>query len=229
MFPIRDVNPRRTSATLTYGLIAVNVAVFVYQLTLSSAELDSFVRDYAVTPRTLLAEEAYLTLITSMFMHGGWGHILGNMWFLHIFGDNIEGALGKGRFLLFYLLCGIGAAAAQIFINPNSGVPMVGASGAIAGVLAGYVRLFPNARILTAVPIFILLTFMEIRAVFFIFIWFGMQFFLGVSSLGSLGTETGGVAFWAHIGGFVIGFLLIKRMTPTPNDTAGFRRPARRP
>ncbi len=227
MIPIRDINPRRGSAPLTYGFIAINILVFFYQLNLSPASLVSFVASYAVIPAALRSDDPpYLTVLSSMFMHGGFGHIIGNMWFLHIFGDNVEVALGKVRFILFYLGCGVAAAWAQVAIDPTSTVPMVGASGAIAGVLAGYVRLFPHAKVLTAVPIIFLLTFMNIRAFYFIFIWFGLQFFMGMTSLGSIGTQTGGIAFFAHIGGFVAGLILITVLRRRPNDTAGFHRPA---
>jgi membrane associated rhomboid family serine protease len=146
-----------------------------------------------------------------MFMHGDWLHILGNMWFLWIFGDNVEDELGKVKFVLFYVLTGLLAAAAQVAIDPASFVPMVGASGAIAGVLAGYVVLYPRARVLTILPVVIFL-FVELPAFLFIFVWFGLQLLRGVVSLGAMGDNAGGIAFFAHIGGFVAGLALIKLM-----------------
>ena len=142
-------------------------------------------------------------------MHGGWLHLISNMWFLHIFGDNVEDRIGKIRYVGFYLLCGLAAVIAQVIMDPMSQVPMVGASGAIAGVLAGYVSLFPKARILTLVPIFIFIQFVEIPAFFFIFVWFAIQLLGSQASLAHVGSGMGGVAFFAHVGGFVAGLLLM--------------------
>ena len=152
-------------------------------------------------------------------------HIIGNMWFLHVFGDNVEASLGKPRFLLLYIGSGLLAAVAQVIIDPLSQVPVVGASGAIAGILAGYVRLFPRARVVTLVPIFIFLQFIELPAFFFIFIWFGYQLLMGLTSLGQIGQNMGGVAFFAHIGGFVAGFIGVRMLARKPNPRAGFRLP----
>jgi membrane associated rhomboid family serine protease len=167
----------------------------------------------------------WITPLTSMFMHGGWMHIIGNMWFLWVFGDNLEDVMGRGRFIGFYLLCGLAAAVGQMLIDPGSRVPMVGASGAISGVLAGYVRLFPHARVLTLVPIFIFLQFVELPAFLFIFIWFGLQLLQGFASLGQVGTGQGGVAFFAHIGGFVAGLVLVKLFRRGKPPRSGPRRP----
>jgi len=149
-----------------------------------------------------------------MFLHGGWLHVLGNMWFLWIFGDNVEDILGHGRFLLFYLLCGLAAGYVQVAINPGSPVPTVGASGAIAGVMGAYMVKFPHSRILTLVPIFIFLTTIEVPAILMLLYWFTIQFFSGIGSIGYSQLSQGGVAWFAHVGGFVAGMLLISIMRP---------------
>jgi membrane associated rhomboid family serine protease len=150
----------------------------------------------------------FVTVLTSMFMHGGFLHAAGNLWFLHIFGDNVEDNFGPARFALFYLLAGAAAAATQVAVSPGSAVPMVGASGAIAGVLAAYLVLFPRARVVTLLPLFIFLEWFELPAVLFIALWFFVQFFEGVGSLGR-GALGGGVAYWAHIGGFLAGLAMV--------------------
>ena len=200
MFPLSDVIPSRTTPFVTVALIALNALVFLFELTLSDRELQLFTQAYGVVP-------AYLTwgsLVTSMFLHGGWLHFLGNMLYLWIFGDNVEDRLGHGRYLGFYLFCGAAAALGQTAIQPYSTVPMIGASGAIAGVMGAYFILFPHSRVLTAVFIFFLFDVIEIPAIFFLGIWFLMQFFSGVGSLGADAAQ-GGVAFWAHIAGFFVG------------------------
>ena len=202
MFPVSDVIPSRTTPVVTIGLIALNAVAFLFEITLSDGELQAFVQTYGVVP-------AYLnwpSVVTSMFLHGGWLHFLGNMLYLWIFGDNVEDRLGHGRFLLFYLGCGATAALGQAATNPSSVVPMVGASGAIAGVMGAYFVLFPYSRVLTAVFIVFFMDLIEIPAIFFLGIWFLMQFFSGVGSLGA-GAASGGVAFWAHIVGFAVGAL----------------------
>ena len=202
MFPVSDVIPSRTTPVVTIGLIGLNAVAFLFEITLSDQELQAFVRSYGVVP-------AYLTwpsVLTSMFLHGGWLHVLGNMLYLWIFGDNVEDRLGHGRFLLFYLGCGAAAALGQAAANPSSVVPMVGASGAIAGVMGAYFVLFPQSRVLTAVFIVFFMDLVEIPAIFFLGIWFLMQFFSGVGSLGADATSSG-VAFWAHIVGFAVGAL----------------------
>ena len=216
VIPIRDKNPTRSFPVVTYALIAVNVVVFLFEqyVEQSFGELGAqalFMR-YGVVPWALLYGDdpvRFVTPLSSMFMHGGWMHIIGNMWFLHIFGDNVEDRLGKGRFLAFYLLSGFAAAFAQVAIDPGSKLPMVGASGAVAGVLAGYVLLYPRARVLTLLPVFFL-WFVEVPAFFFIFVWFGMQLLQGTIALGSIGDNVGGTAFFAHIGGFLMGLVLVK-------------------
>ena len=230
MIPLRDINPTRTTPVLTYGLIALNTAIFLFQATLPDAEFELFVRRYGLIPE-MITEDVYvgslITPLTSMFLHGGWLHLILNMWSLYIFGDNVEDTLGKLRFVLFYLATGFGAAAAQVLVNPSSEVPMVGASGAIAGVLGAYLKLFPGARVVTLIPIFLVFLVREIPAVFFIIVWFALQLISGVSALG-LEDDVGWVAIFAHIGGFLVGLLLVARLRPQPNPTRGFRPPAQR-
>ena len=200
MFPLSDVIPSRTTPVVTVGLIVVNALVFLFEVTLTDRQLQLFALTYGVVP----AEFTWTTVLTSMFLHGGWLHFLGNMLYLWIFGDNVEDRLGHVRYLLFYVFCGAAAALGQTAIQPYSTVPMIGASGAIAGVMGAYFVLFPHSRVLTAVFIFFFLDLIEIPAVFFLGIWFLMQFFSGVGSL-SADAAQGGVAFWAHIAGFFVG------------------------
>jgi membrane associated rhomboid family serine protease len=209
VIPLRDINPTRRVPYVTYTLIALNVAIFVYQFMVLTPTLNELVvHRHGVVPHYLLSGygPSLSTPITSMFMHGGLGHLMSNMWFLHVFGDNVEDALGHVRYVFFYLLTGVVAVLAHAFIQPDSALPLVGASGAISGVLGGYILLYPKARVVTFIPIFF---FFELPAFFFILIWFGMQVLSGYGSLSS--TETAGIAFFAHIGGFVagVGFLLL--------------------
>lgn len=211
MIPLRDDNPTRTVSFITVGLIAVNALVFIYELRLPGEEQSKmFFAEFALTPAHLThapSAAACATVFTSMFLHAGWMHLIGNMWFLWIFGNNIEDSVGHFKFILFYLLCGLAAAAAQVAISPNSTLPMVGASGAISGVLGAYLLLFPRARVLTLVPIWIFLRFIQLPAWLLLLFWFAMQLLSGLVVLGV--NVTGGVAFWAHVGGFVAGILLI--------------------
>lgn len=202
MFPVSDVIPSRTAPLVTIGLIALNALAFLYEIALGDRELQAFVQSYGVVPASL----TWSSVVTSMFLHSGWLHVLGNMLYLWIFGDNVEDRLGHGRFLLFYLGCGAAAALGQAATNPSSVVPMVGASGAIAGVMGAYFVLFPQSRVLTAVFLVFFMDIIEIPAIFFLGIWFLMQFFSGVGSLGA-DAAGGGVAFWAHIVGFAVGAL----------------------
>jgi membrane associated rhomboid family serine protease len=203
MFPVSDVIPSRTTPVVTIGLIAANALVFLHQLTLGERQLQIFVETYGVVP----AYFTWTSVLTSMFLHGGWLHFGGNMLYLWIFGDNVEDRLGHGRYLLFYLGSGAAAALGQTATSPSSFVPMVGASGAIAGVMGAYFVLFPHSRVLTAVFIVFFMDLVEVPAIFFLGIWFLMQFFSGVGSLGADAAQ-GGVAFWAHIAGFVVGALV---------------------
>ncbi len=200
MFPVSDVIPSRTTPYVTITLIALNALAFLYELQFSEEGLQAFVMSFGVVP----AYFSWMTVLTSMFLHGGWLHFLGNMLYLWIFGDNVEDRLGHGLYLVFYLGCGTAAALGQVFTQPYSMVPMIGASGAIAGVMGAYFVLFPHSRVLTAVFIVFFLDLIEIPAIFFLGIWFLMQFFSGIGSLGA-DAAAGGVAFWAHIGGFVVG------------------------
>src|SRR5215831_1549851 len=201
MFPISDVIPSRTVPFVTVGLIIANSLVFLYMLTLPERALEAFVTTYAVIP----AYFSVPTLFTSQFLHAGWLHIIGNMLYLWIFGDNVEDRLGHGRYLIFYLGAGAVAAILQVVFNPYSTVPMLGASGAIAGVMGAYFVLYPQSRVLTAVFIVIFFDVIEIPAVFFLGIWFLMQLLSGVGSLGVTNAAAGGTAFWAHVGGFLVG------------------------
>jgi membrane associated rhomboid family serine protease len=202
MFPLSDVIPSRTVPVVTIGLIIVNAVVFLYQVTLPAPVLEQFVSRYALIP----AYFSWANVVTSMFLHAGWMHVIGNMLYLWIFGDNVEDRLGHFRFLLFYLASGFAAAILQLMINAFSSVPMVGASGAIAGVMGAYFVLYPESRVLTAVFVLIFFDLVEIPAIFFLGIWFVMQVLSGVGSLGV--ASTGGTAFWAHIGGFVVGVIV---------------------
>ena len=215
MIPIRDENPTSSTPIVVYALIAINVVVFLRQMSLGSG-LDSFFQLYAVIPQQLSASfegvptnqpvPEFLTLITSQFLHGGLAHIGGNMLFLWTFGDNIEHDLGHFKFLLFYLVCGILAGLTHWFFGMQSGVPTIGASGAIAGVMGAYLIKYPKAKILTFLPLFIIWTTVRIPAIYFLGFWFVQQAFSSVASLGM--EEASGVAYWAHAGGFIFGAIL---------------------
>lgn len=218
IIPLRDTIPSSRRPFVTYALILLNSVIFIYQYTLGEAATE-FVYAYGVIPYRFLHLYAshpmeLLTPVSAMFLHGGWLHIIGNMLFLYIFGDNVEDILGHGRYLAFYLVCGVLSFAAQIAFQWNSMIPNVGASGAIAGVLGAYILLFPRARIVTLLPIFIFFTVVEIPAFIFIGIWFLIQFLSGALTLGRADALSGGVAWWAHIGGFLAGMLLLKLMAP---------------
>jgi len=207
VIPLRDINPTRRVPYVTYLIIVLNLAMFVYQfVVLSATQNQEFVQQHGVVPYYLLSGygPALSTPVTSMFMHGGLGHLMSNMWFLHVFGDNVEEALGRPRFVLFYFFTGIVAVLAHAVIQPGSQLPLVGASGAISGVLGAYVLLYPRARVVTYVPIFF---FFELPAFFFILIWFAMQVFSGCGALSAI--ETSGIAFFAHVGGFLAGLLFL--------------------
>jgi len=202
-FPYKDDNPRILFPFVTYTIIGINSLVFIYQyLILPPESLGHIISTYALTP----AAPSVITVFTSMFMHGGLMHIIFNMWFLWIFGDNIESVLGHKRYVLFYLLCGVGAALAQIQINTGSHIPMVGASGAIAGVLGAYLIRFPRATVHVLVILIIFITFIRVPAMVVIGIWFLSNLTAGLGTLGI--EETGGTAWFAHLGGFVSGLVL---------------------
>ena len=203
MFPVSDVIPSRTTPFVTIGLIALNALAFLLELSLDQRALQELVQTFGIVP----AAFTWPAVVTSMFLHAGWLHVLGNMLYLWIFGDNVEDRLGHARYLMFYLFCGAVAALGQTAINPHSLVPMIGASGAVAGVMGAYFVLYPHSRVLTAVFIVFFLDLIEIPAIFFLAIWFLMQFFSGVGSLGAE-AAAGGVAFWAHVAGFAAGAAL---------------------
>ena len=208
MIPLRDVIPSRTRPGVTIGLVAINVLVFLFQATLSEETAQRFVYTFAVVP----AHFSLVDVFTSLFVHAGLTHLAGNLLFLWIFGDNVEDRLGHGRFALFYVLCGYGAAIAQTALIPDSLIPMVGASGAIAGVMGAYLVLYPHSRVLMLFPFPPIL--FELPAVFFLGFWFFMQFLSGLGTLPIFqgGTISGGVAFWAHVAGFVCGLALVVPM-----------------
>jgi membrane associated rhomboid family serine protease len=201
MIPLRDVIPTRTTPFVTVAIIVLNSLVFLYELSLGRYA-NAFILTFGLVP----AAFSWTTLFTSMFVHGGFLHVAGNMLYLWIFGDNVEDQMGHGRFLAFYLGCGTVAALAQTMMAPDSVVPMVGASGAIAGVMGAYFVLYPRSRIVTLVPIFLFIQLIEVPAIFFLGLWFLMQFLNGVGSIAVSTSQTaGGVAFWAHVAGFAGG------------------------
>jgi membrane associated rhomboid family serine protease len=223
MIPLKDSIVRRTFPFVTLALIAINAAVFLHQVTLSPKAVQSFVMTYGLVPSNVqgalepksklnLNDTLAIPLLTSMFLHGGWLHLLGNMWFLWLFGDNVEDELGHFRYLIFYLICGIGSGLAQLLFSWGSRVPAIGASGAISGVMGAYLIFFPGTQVLTLVPLLIFFFTVRLPAIVFIGVWFVFQF---LSGMGSLQTGApGGVAWWAHVGGFVLGILLVKTVIP---------------
>lgn len=216
MIPLKDRNPTRRVPIVNIVIIILNLAVFIYQISLGRG-LEGFLYKFGVVPDAIsnsintvqLSPRVFFPLFSSMFLHGGWLHLGGNMLYLWVFGDNVEDKLGRGRYLMFYLLCGIAASIAHIIIDPHSTIPTVGASGAISGVLGAYLLMFPKARVLTLIPIFVFLQFAELPALVVLGFWFVMQFFNGLISLGYETAGMGGVAWWAHIGGFIAGMVLV--------------------
>jgi membrane associated rhomboid family serine protease len=230
MFPLKDENPSRTTPVVTVGLIIVNVLVFVYQFSLQVGGIDgaqagqAFIEEFGLVPCRLTGAcraaadlpSPLLTILTSMFMHGSLFHIAGNMLYLWIFGNNVEDTLGHGRFLLFYLSCGLAAALAQTAVGPSSTVPMVGASGAISGVLGAYLLLFPGAYVTTLIILGFFWRLVQIPAVIVLGFWIVVQVLNGLGSFGA----SGGVAFFAHIGGFVAGMALLFVLRPRAGTRA---------
>jgi membrane associated rhomboid family serine protease len=213
MIPLRDTEPSYTRPIVVICLIVLNLLIFLYEAAMPSYYQNAFIATYGMIPD----EFTWSSLFTSMFLHGGWMHVIGNMWFLWIFGDNVEDILGHGKFLLFYIACGMAAGLAQVFIDPTSRVPTVGASGAIAGVMGAYIVKFPRSRILTLIPIIIFFTTVEVPAWLMLFYWFFIQLFQGLGSIGySHISRGGGVAYMAHVGGFVAGAVLILLLVPRP-------------
>jgi len=211
------MTPRRSFPVVTLLLIIANVIVFIHQVTLPPAAAEAFIRTYGLVPakiqmalagRHYTLEQAFVPVFTCMFLHGGILHILGNMWFLWIFGGNVEDRMGPIAYPLFYLVCGIGSGLSQTAFSWGSHIPSIGASGAISGVLGAYIIFFPRSRILTLIPLFIIWFTWRIPALIFIGIWFAVQFLSGLGSLGA--ASMGGVAWWAHVGGFLLGMLLAR-------------------
>jgi membrane associated rhomboid family serine protease len=209
MFPIGDDNVRNAPPPIvTWILIALNVLVFLYETSLSQSGLENFFNTYGVIPERILDGEQWFSLVTSMFLHGGWMHVISNMVFLAVFGDNIEAILGKIGYPLFYLAAGVSASAAHVALNAGSTTPSLGASGAVAGILGAYILMFPRSRVRALVMLGFYVTITRVNAVIFLGIWFVTQLFSGVASLGVNTAQSGGVAYWAHIGGFVFGLLV---------------------
>lgn len=241
MFPIRDDNPHFSTPYATYGLIALNVLAWVLLQGLGSEPaLSSSVCRLGLIPADVLGTVppgtsfpispdascvlqgggSWHTVLTSMFLHGGWMHLIGNMWFLWLFGNNIEDSMTRPRFVAFYLLAGLAAALAQVFADPASPVPMVGASGAISGVMGAYLVLFPRVRVFTLLPLGFYITSIALPAWAMLLYWAFLQFFGGVTSI--VGAQEGGVAFWAHLGGFLAGVVLVK-LFERPEQLAAHR------
>jgi membrane associated rhomboid family serine protease len=218
MIPLKDDTPRYSTPIVTILLIATNTAVFLHQVSLGPRLGQKLVFLYGVIPARIdaaLAGHAQLglalePLLTSMFLHGGWLHLIGNMWFLWIFGDNVEDAFGHFGYLAFYLFCGIASGVVHTIANSGSRLPALGASGAIAGVMGAYIVLYPRAKVLTLVPLIIFFFTIRLPAFIILGYWFLLQFLNGVGSLGV--TEAGGVAWWAHIGGFALGALIAAQL-----------------
>ncbi len=210
MIPIRDATPSRRLPVVTLAIIGLNVAVFVHELSLGPGVAEFFTT-WGLVPSTFTTTagltERWTPVFTSMFVHGGWMHLIGNMLYLWIFGDNVEDRLGHAGFLLFYLGCGVVAALAQVAADPLLSVPTVGASGAVAGALGAYFILYPAARVLALVPLFLTAWFTELPAYVFLFGWFALQLLNGVAALGAP-SAAGGVAWWAHAGGFAAGMVV---------------------
>lgn len=211
MFPISDINPSKSRPIVTYSIVAINIAVFVYEIVLSArGDILEFIVEFALTPVHVVQGAALYTLVTSMFLHSGFMHVFSNMLYLYIFGDNVEDIMGRKRFILFYLLCGLAASAAQIAVHPLSNVPNLGASGAVAGVLGAYLIMFPRARVHCILIFGFFIRWITLPAVVVLGFWFVIQFFSGVASLPYVTQDAGGVAYFAHMGGFVAGMVLIK-------------------
>lgn len=215
MIPLRDSNPSASVPFVTVSLIVINSIIWFYEVSLGDFS-DRFIIAHGLVPARFVLSfregsvfsDALAPMFSSIFMHGGWLHVVGNMWFLWIFGDNVEDRLGHFKFAVFYLLCGIVASLAHVMFHPSSQIPTIGASGAIAGVLGAYLVSFPRARVHTLFIIFFYIRFLEVPAWVFLVIWFVFQFLSGASQM-AVSQETGGVAYWAHMGGFVIGVILI--------------------
>jgi len=214
MIPLRDVIPSRSTPYITITLIALNAALWLYELTIPNDVLPVFLQLYGVVP----ADFSTPTLVSSMFLHGSWSHFIGNMWYLWIFGDNVEDRVGHGRFIAFYLLCGLVAALGHVAMDPSSTLPTIGASGAIAGVMGAYFVLYPQSRVLTLIPLVFYIEIIELPAVLLLGFWFVMQLFnAGVIAV-TANSSSGGIAFVAHVAGFVAGLagvFVFRKRRPT--------------
>lgn len=227
MLPLRDNIPSRSTPLVNWALIGVNTLVFIHQAGLRPAALHQFINTYGLIPAqlSLAHPSTWIPLLTAVFLHGGWFHLISNMWVLFIFGDNIEDRMGHSRYLGFYLLGGIFANLLQAIILPKSLVPAIGASGAIAAVLGGYFLLYPRARIVTVILIFLFPWVMEISAFIFLGFWFVSQLYSGVLSLSMpAGASVGGIAWWAHVGGFIFGMVTVYIFANRPPPEQNFYR-----
>ena len=213
MFPLRDSEQRLTTPFVTVGLIVLNLLAFLYELSLGDFELHHFLMIWGTVPNDF----QFISLFSSMFLHGGWMHVLGNVWFLWVFGDNVEDVLGSKQYLLFYLLCGLAGGLAHVLFNAESAVPAIGASGAISGVMGAYLIRFPRARVHTLLFFFVFATTIDVPAVLMIGYWFVVQLFSGFGQLAQAGTQGGGTAWFAHIGGFIAGMVLIRVLPTRPS------------
>ena len=224
MIPLHDNIPTRHIPVVTWSLILANAVVFALELSLPASVLEGVVYHLGLVParfmdpawgvRVGLTANSFWPFLTSMFLHGGWLHIIFNMWALWIFGDNVEDRMGHVRYLIFYLVCGVAAAVTMTLVTPDSTVPTIGASGAIAGILGAYFLFYPGAEVIVLLPIFIFPFFFRLPAVVYIGIWFVMQFLTGALSLVSSPTAAGGIAWWAHVGGFLAGAVLCRFFAP---------------
>lgn len=219
MIPLRDTIPSRRVPVVNVAIIALNVLVFLFEAMLGPKQLEHVIGAYGLVPAYFWQGEGlrrFMPLFTSIFMHGGWWHLISNMLALYIFGDNVEDRLGHGRYLAFYLFSGLVAGGVHMIVYARSTLPTVGASGAIAGVLGAYLMLFPNARVLTLVPFFYFVRLVEIPARVYLGFWFISQLFNGFLALAATSVLQGGVAWWAHIGGFVFGLAIVRLIAPPP-------------
>jgi membrane associated rhomboid family serine protease len=225
MIPLKDMTPRRSVPIVTILLIVANSVVFFYQVSMPPRAAEAFLLTYGMVPAKIqyalagthhaTLQQAAQSIFTCMFLHGGWLHILGNMWFLWIFGGNVEDRFGSARYAVFYIVCGLASGVSELIFTWGSHIPSIGASGAISGVLGAYVVFFPRSKILTLIPLFIIWFTMRIPAIIFIGLWFVMQFLSGISSLGAGGAaSSGGVAWWAHVGGFLVGLAIARALPP---------------
>jgi membrane associated rhomboid family serine protease len=222
MIPLRDTVPARRFPVVNTAIIALNVLVFLIQAALPEQQLEQVIMTAGLIPSEFAPSNpgSWFPLLTSMFLHGGWWHLIANMLSLYIFGDNVEDRLGHFRYTLFYLFSGFAASAAHLVAYRASGVPTIGASGAIAGVLGAYLVLYPRARVITLLPVFYFVRLVEIPAIFYLGFWFVSQLFNGLFALAAMDVLAGGgVAWWAHIGGFIFGLAIVKLICPKPCRT----------